>query len=126
MDAIVPFVNYLYGVSCSSVTHCVAVGYKYSNTVKGHIVGAAIYSSDGGRAWSASTLPLGVSVLSGVTCRPTGRCVAVGVKGQDSGTVLYSVDGGVEWSVAVFPSTSSYLSAVSCFSNDGFCSSHKS
>ena len=116
MDAIVPFVNYLYGVSCSSVTHCVAVGYKYSASVKGRIVGAAVYSSDGGRVWAASTLPLGISVLSGVTCRPTGRCVAVGVKGKDSGIVLYSVDGGIKWSTGVFPSMSSYLSAVSCFS----------
>jgi photosystem II stability/assembly factor-like uncharacterized protein len=101
-------------VSCSSATHCVAVG-----------SGVAITSSDGGVTWSAHSIPTSNTALLGVSC-PSGTttCVAVGVIPNDggplNGAIVTSNDGGVTWSA---PSTNFPLTAlggVSCASAS-FC-----
>ena len=65
----------LFGVSCSSTSDCVAVGYTYGSS--GNSV--ATYTTNGGSTWSTSTGTPADASLTSVSCLSgTSTCVAVG------------------------------------------------
>ena len=78
----VPTRHFLYGVSCSDMLRCVAVG----------DAGTALVTEDGGTTWTAAETGVDVP-LSSVTCLPSDRCYAVG----DAATVLMTDDAGHRW-----------------------------
>lgn len=103
---------WLYGVSCSAVGHCVAVGlidwFRASN---GFLTGRAAAATWNGKAWTATTITVpgkgDASGFGGVTCRPgkTAFCAAVGNVGPWGSRVSSTLSGfwnGKTWKV-VFP-----------------------
>ncbi|MDQ6914659.1 MAG: YCF48-related protein [Actinomycetota bacterium] len=87
----------LKGVSCPSLSACVAVG----NT------GAIVTTGDGGAHWKWQDSATGAD-LRAVSCASTLACVAVG----DAGVALRTSDGGAHWSSVQFETKA--LNAVSC------------
>ncbi len=103
----IPGVGALYGVSCTSSMHCVAVGYGAS--------GAAIETTqDGGSTWSAVTVPNGVTALDGVSCWSS-TCAAVG-ETMSGAAIVFSNDSGSTWSSASMSSPVTDLAGISCSS----------
>jgi hypothetical protein len=102
----------LEGVSCVSITFCVAVGSFTDETFVGH----ALIESWNGTEWSQVPDP-GTGSLKGVSCVSAKRCVAVG--GSPSGTLVESWNGRM-WSTLESPnpdgSGTPRLNAVSCVS----------
>jgi len=92
----------LRGVSMSSITQGVAVGWS----------GKALYTSDGGVNWSTGNTPTGVNLYA-VSMGSTSKGAAVG----DEGVILYTINGGVNWIMATSP-TASFLRGVSMSSED--------
>jgi photosystem II stability/assembly factor-like uncharacterized protein len=87
----IPVSASLTGVSCTSTSHCVAVGNIVSSD--GYSVGSDVLSStDGGTSWSAQSAPSDVTDLAAVSCPVTSTCFAVGSNAQ-GGAVVLSVDG---------------------------------
>jgi photosystem II stability/assembly factor-like uncharacterized protein len=101
-------------VSCSSASHCVAVG-----------SGVAITSIDGGATWSAHSIPTSNTALLGVSC-PSGTetCIGVGVIPNDggplNGAIVTSNDGGLTWSAPTTNIPLGAIGGVSCASST-FC-----
>lgn len=95
----------LTGVSCNSITNCVAVGGGGANGQ------AIVETSDGGATWSLASAPAGIQTLSGVACPSTSDCYAVG--DGDHSVILASTDGGVTWSQQTSPVSTS-LSGIDC------------
>jgi hypothetical protein len=106
----------LNGVSCSSPTNCMTVGYDAN--------GSTLVEAWDGTAWSVQSSPdqgSGKNFLNGVSCVSPASCVAVGdsssgVSGYQ--TLIESWD-GTEWSIVPSPGTSdlvSVLRGVSCTS----------
>jgi hypothetical protein len=113
--------GFLNGVSCASVTACVAVGYSGTSTG----ASKALIESWNGTSWSVVPSPHPASsstVLYGVSCLSAAACTAVGAyyplnSGQFK-TFVESWDGSA-WSVVPSPSPGSeynVLSALSCVS----------
>ena len=79
-------VGYLNGVSCASVSFCVAVGESPDDHG-----GTTLVTTDQGSHWSRSHLPAEVSGLSLVSCPVPGTCLAVGHG------AIRTTDGGLSW-----------------------------
>jgi len=100
----------LFGVSCTSATACVAVGYRDS----GPGVNAIAERWDGTN-WTLETMPAGVQELFGVSCSSPTACTAVG------GSQVVSWD-GTSWTtqtLAAPPNAGAQalrMSGVSCTS----------
>lgn len=71
----------LYGVSCASVTSCVAIGQT----------GEAWTTTNGGLTWTPASTGAG---LRGVSCPTSAKCWAVGGR-----KILATTNGGASWSV---------------------------
>ncbi|NNN20976.1 MAG: cadherin-like domain-containing protein [Acidimicrobiales bacterium] len=97
-------------VSCSSATHCVALGQKWNTNSLGAI---AYTTTDGGNSWQVSQLPSDVSVLNEITCLTDTNCVAVGSNMNGMGLVIKTVNGGASWSEATLPAEVNVIS-LSC------------
>jgi hypothetical protein len=110
----------LYGVSCPSVTTCIAVGSTAdsSNTV------LALAERWNGRTWSLLPIPgpagaLGTS-LYGVSCSSATACIAVGTYEDSSKADLTMAEAwnGAGWTVQAAPNPpESGLDGVSCSSS---------
>jgi photosystem II stability/assembly factor-like uncharacterized protein len=74
-------------LSCSTAATCSVVASNSSGTLVG-----AFVTSNGGRSWSASSLPSGSSYAA-LRCFPSGQCILAGQYGA-----AYSTDGGRTWS----------------------------
>ena len=106
--------SYLYGVSCSNATACMAVGL----IVKG-INEQTLIESWNGSVWSIVSAPptpvFQPSFLKGVSCSAPSACTAVGL---DGGQTLIEAWNGSAWSVIPSPDTSpmqsNFLDGVSC------------
>lgn len=114
-----PLTNLLYGVSCPTVTWCVAVG-SY-DTRQG--VQTTLAETWDGTRWSVVPTPSPGSVLSiltGVACTSPSDCVAVGdtSSSTDQVSTLAEVWDGATWSVvhSPDPDVENVLSGVSCTS----------
>ena len=114
--------NGLTGVSCTSSTSCVAVGYFST----GSTLSTLIETWDG-TSWSITpspdTSPTEINLLSGVSCTSPTACVSVGTSNDNVGgrdrTLIETWD-GASWSIALSPDTSpsqnNDLNGVSCAS----------
>jgi hypothetical protein len=89
------FANYLFGVSCTSRTFCIAVGFS-ANTITMNV----LIESWNGSSWSQAPTST-VGMLRGVSCTSKVSCVAVGGTAQQ--TLVESWDGAT-WSVIPSPS----------------------
>jgi hypothetical protein len=113
--------NILNGVSCTSSSTCVAVGY-YTN---GSGVEETLIESWNGTSWSVASSPSPGSVsnsLNGVFCTSANNCVAVGSYANGSGSDESLVESwnGTNWSVTSTPDPGSggnTLYGVSCTSS---------
>lgn len=120
-----PPANQLYGVSCPSAKHCVAVGIN-ENAADAGTGGGALIQTWNGKTWAsfAPKAPKGAlsATLLGVSCTAVKNCVAVGVGGDGAHGGLTSFAehwNGTSWSSAgkiSWPNGTShpYLVAVSC------------
>lgn len=113
--------SYLEGVSCTTTSSCVAVGYE-------GLLGSynTLIESWDGQTWATVPSPNEgyESILTGVSCPDANFCVAVGYYAQDPDSqgsqVLIETWNGSAWSIAQPPGlVSGYdiLSAVSCTSS---------
>jgi hypothetical protein len=109
--------NNVEGVSCTSATACIAVGYYYGS--QGKIITLA--ERWNGTAWTVHAGP-GVTSLNGVSCTSATACTAVGGILAASGSVVTRAErwNGKSWRVQATPNPSgagySQLNAVSCTS----------
>jgi hypothetical protein len=78
---------YVRDITCTSASHCVAIGFHYTD--------GAYIAQWNGASWSTVSHAL-TGVLSGVTCRSTTQCFAVG--DSESGTPHAAVWNGTIWS----------------------------
>lgn len=93
----------LHGMSCSSTSHCVAVG---NTTTPSSVI---VTTSNGGATWTPRVAGASED-LWGVSCPSATRCYATG----GSGTLLASTDGGVTWASSNSGIGSSTLYGISC------------
>ena len=115
--------NYLYGVSCTSTSFCVASGYDYVSLLSKWQTLIEAYN---GSSWSIVSSPNASGSLSdyllGVSCTSSTSCVAVGYYLNASGApqTLIEAYNGSAWSITsspnVFGSTNDYILGVSCVS----------
>jgi photosystem II stability/assembly factor-like uncharacterized protein len=131
----------LYDVSCPTSTDCWAVGFGDSISPppvgpsgSSYELALVVATTDGGRTWSAQTLPSsyssgddgeifsGIDYLDGVSCPTSTDCWAAGFGSDGIGAVAVTTDGGSTWSNQILPSSSSggifngivWLGGVSC------------
>lgn len=112
--------NWLYGVSCTSTTLCVAVGYYDTSPT----VAQTLIEAWNGTSWSITSSPNSGAYsnqLSGISCQQANTCVAVGYSNTSlsvSKTLIESWN-GTNWSIVPSPNDGAYdngLSGVSCVS----------
>lgn len=115
----------LAGVSCSSPSFCVAVGYYVTSAG----MGLPLVEGWGGARWAIQTFPVPSSAsggqLYGVSCVSAKSCSAAGGYSDSAGTglTLAGAWNGTSWSDQTTPvvagATNSLLAAVSCASATG-------
>ncbi len=104
----------LNGVSCTSSTNCVAVGYTADGT---------LIESWNGTIWSVISGPSEDTYgqLEGVSCISSSRCIAVGsfINGSGESTVLAEIWNGTRWKITLQANigTDDLLDGVSCSSS---------
>jgi photosystem II stability/assembly factor-like uncharacterized protein len=112
-----------YSLQCSAGGHCVAVGdtVSPSGTTTSLPTATALYSVDGGRTWSASTLPAdnsGYPLISAVSCGDAEHCLAVEplyLPNNRHSQVLISGNGGATWTPSNYSSPDPVsLANISC------------
>ncbi len=119
----------LTGVSCTTPSFCMAVGYSVSSH-KGAVV-RALAERWNGRAWNAEPTPLPVAhdhwaVLTSVACSSTADCIAVGGYIRNSSSAqeqpLAESWDGTTWSLLGAPNphaeNGSAFTAVACAASD--------
>ncbi len=113
----------LTAVSCPSSRVCEAVGVTASR-----VYDLTLRSTDGGRSWSARTLPAGTALGNSVgsatpdgepenalACPTADRCVTFGREGNKPNEVaLVTSDAGVRWATAPLPGNPTEISGVAC------------
>ncbi len=122
--------NELEGVSCTSTTFCMAVGYYNGG---GSSPDETLIEEWKGASWSTVTSPnattTGDNILSGVSCTSTGFCMTAGdycSAGNCSSVFQTLVEewSGTSWSIVTSSNTTTtqnnYLQGVSCTSTS-FC-----
>ncbi len=108
----------LHGISCSSATSCIAVGFSGAQ---------ALAEQWNGTTWAIlpTPTPAGGSALEGVSCSAPGDCTAVGTRGSRIGGVTLAESwNGTSWTIettvnprgAPAPHYDSVLGSVSCTS----------
>ena len=110
--------GYLYTISCSTSTECLAVGYG-----KGSVV---LRTTNGGDTWQGTSLPSGFgfsnSNLNAISCPTSTECFAVG-RGTTTiitspAVIIETTDGGNTWQGTSLPSglglSNGSLRAISC------------
>jgi hypothetical protein len=112
--------GWLAGVSCTSATSCIAVGY-YTGTSPAASGRITLADQWNGTAWSVLTTPFppeAGSVLYGVSCFSATDCTAVGY--YEAGTTYLALAerwNGTAWSIQATQATNgpaTYLQSVSC------------
>jgi hypothetical protein len=105
--------DFLNGVSCTSPSRCIAVGYQQINSLN------PLFEAWNGVDWSVVTPsdPSAVGILDSISCTSPARCMAVGSVEQN-GTFAETWD-GKNWSVVPTPNPeglNALLTGVSCSS----------
>jgi hypothetical protein len=109
--------GFLSGVSCTSSSRCIAVGYSISTTANDSLV-----ESWNGTAWSIVASPNAGTTYSqfiGGFCSSASNCFAVGADDNRSGVAQTMIQqwNGTAWSLSFSPNQAggeNSLSAVSC------------
>ena len=111
-------VNGLVGVSCTSATDCVAVGYSVYWALPGPTIQAEpLIGTWNGSTWVIDPIPGTTSSLSGVSCDGPADCMAVGTTDYfGGGRGLIEHWDGSTWSVESTPPLGD-LNGVSCVSS---------
>jgi photosystem II stability/assembly factor-like uncharacterized protein len=78
--------------------------------------GRAFVTKDGGRSWSASSMPT-ASPPPQLQCFPDARCIFTG-GGTGGPLASYSTESGLNWATAIVPSVRGALIALSCSSSE--------
>jgi photosystem II stability/assembly factor-like uncharacterized protein len=88
-------------LSCPSASTCTVVA---SNLQQPGPSSGAFVTEDGGRTWSASSMP--TAWPSQVQCFPNARCISTGAGPYLGGplSASYSTDSGLNWAPAIVPS----------------------
>ena len=117
--------SFLEGVSCTSSTACIAVGY-YKNSSS---VLVTLAEGWNGTEWKVQTTPNPTgakeSFLEGVSCTSSTACIAVGYYRNSSSVLVTLAEGwnGTEWKVQSTPNPEgakeSFLKGVLCSSSTG-------
>jgi hypothetical protein len=113
-------INYVYGVSCTSVSACTAVG--STNVGSTDNVGTYTLAEHwNGKVWAiqkAAKLSVGEGYLDGVSCTSASACTAVGTYTKDGEETLAEQWNGKVWAIqpTLGPPDNSVLQAVSCTS----------
>jgi hypothetical protein len=100
-----PSTTTLLGVTCTSPTTCLAVGFIHGSAPP---TGRILRSADGGATWTDAQIPPGAWPLGAVACSTARRCAAIG-----TGFVT-SDDGGQTWQDAPVDGGTQGLTAVAC------------
>jgi hypothetical protein len=116
-------VNILNGVSCTTSTNCVAVGYYFN--ASSPTIGQTLIEKWNGTSWSVTPSPDQGSrgnFLFGVFCTSSTNCVAVGnyINGSGDVQTLIETWNGTGWSITPSPdpgSSSSGVEGVYCTSS---------
>lgn len=116
-------VSYLQGVSCTSASSCVAVGFYLDGSGASH----AFAEGWNGTTWTLESVPepsgAQNSVLNAVSCSSASTCAAVGDYTNTSGVEVTLAEhwNGVAWAVQSTPSPAgaqfSFLSGINCLSS---------
>jgi photosystem II stability/assembly factor-like uncharacterized protein len=87
-------------LQCPSTENCVVTGFYQSPDRSGTMPEAAVlHTTDGGRTWTAASLPSGLGPIGEVSCETATDCVATFATADGNlSTVLASSDGGASWS----------------------------
>jgi hypothetical protein len=107
-----PHAHGLSGVSCATVTSCVAVG----------LAGFASPFADAwsGRSWRVLAMPSQQAIMNGISCPAAASCVSVGATPGLGGSAVADEWNGKTWQVLTVPAVpgalSSELASVSCVS----------
>jgi photosystem II stability/assembly factor-like uncharacterized protein len=103
----------LYGVSCSSALHCVAVGDEEPSDTSG----AVLVTTDGGTTWSYRPILNEEGGLTAVSCPTPWFCLTVGEDPSDQfGLAATTSDGGASWKSRPVPKDTEAARSVSCAS----------
>ncbi|HTW09941.1 MAG TPA: hypothetical protein VME46_20735 [Acidimicrobiales bacterium] len=110
-------VTTLASVSCTSRSHCTAVGEYLEPAASDIRPGVVVVTVDEGRSWTRQAItPAGQ--LEGVSCASAARCVAIGSAGlgdNSSGSfALMTANGGRSWASVTIGASALELSAISC------------
>ena len=100
----------LNGISCPSISNCVAVG-RYNGP--DGTVPAAATSTDGGLTWTVGSTPDVQHQMTAVSCRTDLECVAVGGTGQVADSAFLTSDGGSTWTTEPITGMET-VTSVSC------------
>jgi BNR/Asp-box repeat len=106
--------GFLGGISCPSLSRCVAVGMALGAT--GTVAPLEYYSRNGGVTWTAGGVSNTFNQISTVSCPNATRCLALGVTQTGANVSIVSTDGGASWSQGGTPPGTGELDSVSCFS----------
>jgi photosystem II stability/assembly factor-like uncharacterized protein len=93
-------ISELYGVSCPTVTTCVAAGTATGST-QSKLIPGVTRTVNGGASWSKGTLKGGPNDISDVACATKKKCVGVGSSGSNPAAftpgVMVTSNGGASW-----------------------------
>jgi hypothetical protein len=112
------YASYLYGISCTSTTFCVAVGNV--QTLSGNVTEPVIATFDG-NSWTFQDLDVSTPnagyILTGVSCPSTSRCIAVGRvgSGSDYSNALVETFDGTTWTSTLLANPGDYPSDIAGF-----------
>jgi photosystem II stability/assembly factor-like uncharacterized protein len=98
-----PVDDFIAGMTCSSSTSCVAIGYSAITNPSGF----ALETSNAGASWSNGSLPSGLSFayVSKLSCGDARHCMALGFISNPLVTgIITTSDGGATWDLQRLPS----------------------
>src|ERR1700693_5411762 len=118
----------LSGVSCPTVTRCMAVG---SNGASLPGSGVVVTTTNAGSTWSPATSPTNALAVTSVACTASSSCTAIVTDGtltwsahsddfaqswHQEGGVALSTDGGHTWALASVPVGMGLMQSTACLS----------
>lgn len=105
----------LSAISCTTGTHCVAVGYGSDSS--GPSQSIVLITDSGGSSWNLTSYDR-ASGFDGISCSTLDDCVAMGENAADAPLLARSTDGGESWTMGRFPDGTGFgWSGLSCDSS---------
>jgi hypothetical protein len=98
-QAVPAVADQLDSLTCSSSTHCVAVG---QNSDAG-FAPVILTTPDAGNTWTSQSVPWTSGVAENVVCPSLSDCIAVGFVAGGAGVIAATTDGGYTWDLQSYP-----------------------